>query len=185
MADYYNQCGSCDYYRFEGEYKKGYCSWYKTYYYPDETCNHYREKSMPTGCFITTMVCDILGMEDDCDSLQTLRSFRDNVMQKDSKFAKMLYQYDVVGPEIAKCLNECYKTTGDKEAVQKLYDSYIVPTCDSVKANDYDAAVKKYTSLVEMLMCCYSIDDSSIITSLEDYDFTTGGHGRCFIKNNK
>lgn len=26
-----NKCGSCKYYTYEGEYKKGYCSWYKSY----------------------------------------------------------------------------------------------------------------------------------------------------------
>ena len=47
MYYYENQCGGCVYYDYQGDNSKGYCSWYRTYYYPGETCSHQkpREKS--------------------------------------------------------------------------------------------------------------------------------------------
>lgn len=48
-----NKCGSCKYYTYEGEYKKGYCSWYKSYYYADDSCSHWEEGNISStgGCF--------------------------------------------------------------------------------------------------------------------------------------
>ena len=34
--EYQYQCGGCVYYDFQGDYKKGYCSWYRSYYYPGD-----------------------------------------------------------------------------------------------------------------------------------------------------
>ena len=33
-------CSNCKYFEYEGEYAKGYCSWYKAYYHNDDTCSH-------------------------------------------------------------------------------------------------------------------------------------------------
>ena len=38
------RCGSCIYCEWDGDpYHKGYCSWYKTYYYPEDRCEHWKE----------------------------------------------------------------------------------------------------------------------------------------------
>ena len=58
-----NKCGSCKYYTYEGEYKKGYCSWYKSYYYADDSCSHWEEGNISStgGCFLTTACCEHKG----------------------------------------------------------------------------------------------------------------------------
>lgn len=36
------RCGSCKYFEWDGcDYSKGYCAWYKTYYYPSDSCDHW------------------------------------------------------------------------------------------------------------------------------------------------
>ena len=110
---YEGHCGSCG--NFEGKdgkpynkqnpnYIKGFCNWYRAFYYPDDKCeSHYRPRggNPGGGCYITTMICDVLGKEDTCEALEVLRSFRNDVLQKDEKYAPILYEYDVVGPKIA------------------------------------------------------------------------------------
>ncbi len=181
MADYYNECGSCEYFRFEGDNRKGYCDYFGTYYYPTESCYHYKEKGVPSGCFLTTIVCKILGKEDNCSELETLRKFRDDIMQRDTEYGKMLFQYDTVGPIIAKELNEDYEKNGNGFA-QELFNFFITPTCNLIIDGDYDKAVSKYTTLTTALMDIFSIDDDKMNESIKDYDFTTGGHGKVMIK---
>lgn len=43
MADYVRKytCGTYEYYTYEGQYTKGHCSWYKTYYHHDDSCGHW------------------------------------------------------------------------------------------------------------------------------------------------
>lgn len=112
---YETQCGGCEYYDFQGDYNKGYCSWYRAYYYPGDDCSHQSPKatSSSSNCYITTIVCDKLGLEDDCSVLNTLREFRDNVMQQNFKYCKILFEYDVIGPKISEMIKN--DTDTDKE----------------------------------------------------------------------
>jgi len=87
MAKYEEQCGSCDFFKDKRGncdkpydtryYEKGYCEWHKCFYYPDDSCNHHRERGyVPSWpCYITTVVCDILGFEDDCNVLNNQRGY--------------------------------------------------------------------------------------------------------------
>ena len=55
-----------------GRFDKGYCTELKTFYYPnDKICVHFQNKETytPGGCYITTMVCDMLGYDDKCHIL--------------------------------------------------------------------------------------------------------------------
>ena len=70
--EYQYQCGGCVYYDFQGDYKKGYCSWYRSYYYPGDNCSHQKPVNATSGCYITTIVCDVLGLDDDCSLLISL-----------------------------------------------------------------------------------------------------------------
>ncbi len=36
-------CGNCEYYEYEGKDRKGHCSKYGSYFYPDDCCSKYRE----------------------------------------------------------------------------------------------------------------------------------------------
>lgn len=177
---YYDQCGNCEYYEFEGKNTKGHCSYFGCYYYPDDKCSH--QKNVKTygyegsPCYITTMMCGILGFEDNCEILNTLRSFRNDVMQKDEKYKDMLFEYDTVGPEIARNLYDEFTNNQDKELVINMFNFYIQPTALLIKENKYDEAVERYSEMTNALKDYYGLTTKEKMPS--DYDYKNGGHGK-------
>lgn len=91
MSNYVNRCGDCEYFELaSNSYEKGYCEWYKTYFYPDDnTCSHYSSRTNTSTCYITTIVCECLKFSDDCEVLKNLRTFRDEVLEQDGAVAKL------------------------------------------------------------------------------------------------
>lgn len=185
---YEGKCGSCEnfeepkgrnipYDTSNSYYVKGFCTWYRVYYYPDDSCKeHYRKRgSAQAGCYITTMVHSILGMDDKSDTMETLRSFRDNVLQKDEKYKDILYEYDTVGPQIAEKLK-----SEDKKVVKEIYSSCLVPVVELIKEKRNSEAIDKYKNMTQMLALYYDIDISKEVD--KDYDYTTGGHGKINTK---
>ena len=82
MAKYEGECGSCyylrdmdnDHHMFNGySNDKGHCIYLGNCYYPDDNaCSHHQSKDsyVPgSGCFITTIICDMLGFDDKCPIL--------------------------------------------------------------------------------------------------------------------
>lgn len=152
---------------------KGHCVRYGSYYWADDTCSKQvdRKSSGSSSCYITTVVCDILGYSDDCGVLQSLRKLRNDVMQNDEKYRKTLYDYDTVGPKIASKLQE----DKEEELAIALFNFYLVPA--SILANDgkYDEAIAKYYEMTNGLVDAFGIEKEEGIA--EDYDMKKGGHG--------
>ena len=178
---YEGKCGTCinfednngdKYDKSNAYYVKGYCTWYRCYYYPDDSCDsHYKKRdSSNNSCFITTMICNKLGFSDDCDSLNTLRGFRDNVLQKNSKYQELLYEYDTVGPKIAQYLEK-----EDVSVIHNLYHYFIEPIVSFVKDNNNKKAILKYVKMTLFLEYYYGIDEEVSVSN--NYDYTKGGHG--------
>ena len=178
------QCGSCyslrsmedDSIMFNGGCnEKGHCIVLKAVYYPDDNiCSYYqnKEKFVPGGgCFITTIVCRMLGFDNNCGVLNTLRDFRNNVMQKDKKYKGILYEYDTVGPEIAEQL----EAEGDMELVNAMYNFYIQPTARLIEEGKKEEAIARYTEMTKSLEDYYGLEFDGIVPN--DYDYTKGGHG--------
>ncbi len=178
------ECGSCYWLRdmrndsimFDGpSNEKGHCIMQKNCYYPDDTtCSYYKSKDnyVPgSGCFITTIVCDMLGFDDKCNILETLRSFRNNVMQKDSNYKDILFEYDTVGPEIAKSIID----EKDYELINGMLDFYILPTVNLIRDKKYNEAVSRYKNMTKALENYYGIPYEE--KTPVDYDYTCGGHG--------
>ena len=177
---YDGQCGSC--WNFQDPksdkpydnayYVKGFCTWYKSFYYPDDSCNHYHSRGgSPSGnCYITTILCNRLGYDDHCDELETLRNFRNSVLQKDIKYQDILYEYDVVGPEIAKELQ-----IEDIFIVKALFFRFIQPIVHLLKEDKSEEAIQKYAFMTKSLEEYYGITFD--FSKKDDYDYTKGGHG--------
>ena len=186
MAKYEDQCGSCEYfYECRGNWDKpynvndsdkGYCEWYKTTYYPDDSCNHYNKRgSYHGGCYITTIVCNILGFDDNCEVLNNLRKLRDNFMQKKEEYKNDLYEYDKIGPQISVLLYEDYKETDDDMIAKALYYNFLVPAANQVKENNYIGAIDTYKNMTSLLKNTYNIKVDK--KGLNNYDYKKGGHG--------
>jgi len=89
------------------------------------------------GCYITTAVCESLGLGDDCEILQTLRKFRDDYCGGKPG----LKAYYATAPRIVKAINarpdasECYR---------QLLRRYILPACRMIQGGFNDAAYRIY-----------------------------------------
>ena len=162
---------------------KGYCTRNNYWCYPtDGNCYYYdgpekrEESSSWSLCYITTLVCNRLGLDDNCDVLNTLRLLRGNVLQKDEKYKGILYEYDTVGPKIAEKLSD-----EDMDVISKIYDTQLKPIVGLIKLRQYDNAIKRYVDMTKGLEDFYGITYDGVVE--EDYDYSKGGHG--YIKSYK
>lgn len=153
---YEEQCGGCTFYDFQGDNSRGYCSWYGSYYYPGDSCDHQR----PRGYYIATAICEKLGFDYDCSVLNTIRFFRDNVMQKDCKYCKTLFEYDVVGPKIADMIKEDKDT--DQEMWHAIYNFYLSQTANLVQIGKHDEAVTRYSEMIIALKKHYGLKEDIV-----------------------
>ncbi len=175
---------SCSYYTFrQGDYycekKRDYVNsdTYSKYcrgYYYDE-CPIYRHEES-SGCYLTTIVCNVLRDQDDSSTLNTLRKFRDEVLQKDPKYDDVLKQYDTVGPKIARCIN----SDNDREYIASLaYFNCLLPICRCIKAKRIDEAVAGYEEMTSSFIEYYGLKEQ--YDDVVSLDGRNKGHGR-FLK---
>lgn len=119
-------------------------------------CPIYNQNSS-VGCYLTTAMCDILGFNDDCNVLETLRGFRDNYMKNNKDCTSLLEDYDNVGPMIVKCLNN---DSYNLETAKTMLDCYIAPAIEYISIGDFDAAIDVYKNMTLGLMKRYELDTS-------------------------
>ena len=113
-------------------------SYYRSYCYADYNrtdCPLYKKYGPyeSSGCFITTVTCEILGKQDNAPIMNHLRCFRDNVLQNDSKYYDILKEYDVIGPKLA----DCIRNDKDKEEMALgLYQNVLLPVADLISEKE-------------------------------------------------
>lgn len=147
--DYDGQCGSCREYSFEGDNSKGYCRYYRDYYYPDNSCSHWDERgsSGSSGCFITTACCKHKGLSDDCHELETMRSFRDGYLKKKKYGTELIQCYYNDAPQIVEKLEQ----NPDRESIyNKLYEE-IVSIVHLIETEKPEEAIISYLFMVYKL----------------------------------
>ena len=113
---------------YESDYKK--CKYFKEYY---------------GISYITTAICDTLGLEKNNLFLHSINTFRYK-LEQDPKMYKQLEIYDIVGPIIANKIN------GDKKIALELFNDSIIPVCNDLFKNDYYSALLKYTNMTKKLI---------------------------------
>lgn len=163
----------------EAEYYK-YC---RDYNYNE--CPIYR-KEESSGCFITTVCCQILGLNDHDLLLNDFRNFRDNILQKSEKYYDTLKEYDVIGPVIA---NKILQDKERKKLAVGIYQNALKPIHQSIQQKDYDKAVEKYYVMTLMLIQYYHLKHSYNKIKEENYHYedfvpNLAGHGRKKVKKN-
>lgn len=159
-------CGECKFLdlKDKNRYDDYYCV-IKHRYFPisDSTCSSFEYRSVKTSspismggyCYITTAVCQILGYEDNCEYLNTLRNFRDNFMKKEVDCFTMLEEYKIIGPQIVKEL------TMDKHRdikAHQILTKYIIPAVADIKNGKYDEAILQYVIMTNSLINNYHIE---------------------------
>jgi len=148
MSDYILEgtCGACKEFEFEGNDKKGYCRWYKQYFWDRDSCSHYegRETSGGGGCFLTSACCRYKGLPDDCAELTALRAFRDGYLMQSEEGKQLVEEYYRIAPAI---VEEIDKRT-DKDAIYERIYSAIRNIMAVVEQGEKDEAVRLYRSMV-------------------------------------
>ena len=160
----------CDYLDYSGSFFSGgyYCQkkgQYLDKYTVDTYCDNslkYREckyfkGSSQGSCYLTTAMCDILGFEDDCKVLNTLRCFRDANMKTNEEYKPLLEDYDVIGPILS---DKMYDDENCKDVAKTMLKFYIKPAIEAINDNNTKVAIKIYEDMTLDLMDHYEVDKS-------------------------
>lgn len=132
-----------------------------------------------SGCYLTTMLCNILKMDDNNIYLETMRTFRNDILQKNEKYKKLLVEYDIIGPKIANTLNN----DPLKEKIANMYFfNYILIIKSFIDNKKYDEAIKNYIEMTNKLKNFYGITEYNVsIEQINNADINKSGHGK-YIK---
>lgn len=170
------------------QYGNLYC---KNYY---ESCPRYQSINgyQSGGCFITTVTCEILDKKDDDKVMNGLRKFRDDVLQKDEKYAEILQNYDVVGPIIANKLKE---DENKEKIAETVYESVLTPIAALVEDGEDEKAVEAYYQMTLLFINYYGlltpynyIAEHDFGYKKGEFDQKTAGHGtksKKYVKEQK
>lgn len=133
-----------------------------------------------SGCFITTIVCNILGNPDNNITLNKLRDFRDNILQKNKKYLGLLITYDIVGPIIS---NNLIKDENKYQVATNLYNLGIKKVVEFIDNNNYDKAIDLYKDMTQLLIDGYNIKMPHINEECtRDVSIDQLGHGKKYVK---
>ena len=173
MSDY---CGQCVYFDTNQKELLGnryYCT--KTCKYKEvneQSCYNFIVKPdggyKPAGCFITTMICEMLGYDDDCDLLTKIRLIRENYLKKTDEGRLLLQEYDIIGPVLSNKLSSeslLYSLL--------LTQKYLLPCYELINDNKFKEATNVYINMVTELKnkFSYALDNANLdynMHSLED-----------------
>ena len=127
--------------------------------------NDTREKESgeytPAGCMMTTLCVTILGMADDCESMQAFRELRESYLKQDQNLHYILLNYDKYSPLISAKLLEDYKK--DKEAsiafAKDLKRRYLDYAATCIYSGKYEQATLVLTTLLSILKSKYNLEE--------------------------
>ena len=191
-------CGSCTYLDLsDGNcYGKYYCNkkW-ERHLATDTACSSYTKaysrssgavknaidfsnSHTSSNCYITTILCEVLKLNDSNYYMEALRGFRNNYLQTKDDYKNLLVEYDIIGPII------CENIRCDKQKrmiAAKMFYNYINPIVSLIEDKMYNDAVIRYLMMVEKLKNFYGIDRNVTNYEIDNCDISLAGHGR-YIK---
>lgn len=101
-----------------------------------------------SGCFITTAACEIVGLDDKCWELRTLRAFRDGWMSKNTRTQNEISIYYEIAPKIVARINNLPHSDS---MWKNVYAFYILPASIFAKLKFNKAAYLFYKLMVKRL----------------------------------
>lgn len=131
------------------------------------------------GCYITTILCEILNMPDNNIFLTELREFRENYMKSSLLNILILQTYDTYGPTIAKMINN---DANKNELASHVLTRYLYPAVSCILEGEYEAAKMAYIDMTNWLCEHYGIY-FNIDTKINTSNYSNLGHGRVKTKN--
>ena len=191
-----NFCAACTYLGEEADSEgKYYCEKkYERHHASDPKCDRFCEaykrsdgarKNMYENsqnnlnskpCYLTTIMCKLIGYEDNNYYLNTLRKFRDTFMKTNSEYQQLLAIYDIIGPQVSQKLES---DPNGKEIANTFFNKYISNATMAIEANKNQSAINIYVAMTHALAEKYQIQipDSKEI-NIDEIDKTTLGHGK-------
>lgn len=105
-------------------------------------------KSKGSFCFISTVVCDYLGKDDNCAELQMLRNYRDSWLRNQPDGQKLIAEYYNQAPLLVSKLqlSQDYETH-----CQYLWDHYLNPCFKLIEDEDFDECKNLYMAMYQYL----------------------------------
>ena len=105
------------------------------------------ECTPPEGCFITTACCEVLGLDDDCFELRTLRRYRDDVIANRPGGEAAIARYYALAPLVLARLPQ-----GARAArLRAIYARSILPAALAARLGLDALAYRLYVRMVEDL----------------------------------
>ena len=105
----------------------------------DDKCNP------PEGCFITSACCDMLGLDDDCFELRTLRHYRDHVLAKRPGGLTAIARYYELAPLILAQLPEEERS----RRLLSIYARYVLPSALAASVRLNALAYRLYARMMD------------------------------------
>ncbi|MGK2921978.1 MAG: CFI-box-CTERM domain-containing protein [Methyloceanibacter sp.] len=107
------------------------------------------ECTSPEGCFITTACCDVLGLDDDCFELRTLRRYRDDVLAKQPGGAALIARYYALAPRILAQLRAA--SDNPARALLSVYARFVLPAALAARLGLNALAYRLYVRMLNEL----------------------------------
>lgn len=152
-----------------------FCEAYSRSNYSRQNMYENSRQHQSSGCYLTTAMCNILGYPDNNYYLETLRNFRDKVLQQDFKYIPLLLSYDVIGPQIT---YELEKDENKVEIATNLFNKFITASVTAIENNKINDAVNIYIAMTQSLAERYNINTNIIMLNPNEVNIKELGHGR-------
>lgn len=145
----------------------------------DSAYNYSIEHSSSSGCYLTTMICNILKFPDNNKFLNTMRDFRNNVLQNDENYKPLLVEYDIIGPKISEAISN---DPLNKLIASKYLQKFIIPIVLLIEHQKTDIAVNLYKNMTNELKTLYNINSPISNLEIDTADIKESGHGIYKVK---
>jgi hypothetical protein len=108
-----------------------------------------KEEGNSGGCFVSTACCEAMGLNDDCEELQTLRYFRDTYLLASPEGRKEVAAYYANSPRV---LCKIRSAKNSNETLRYIFHELVLPTVNLIQRKEYAAAHAHYRFFVQNLI---------------------------------
>ena len=151
-------CGSCIYMNtndYTGHKDNCYCTYRKQYYnLKDRNCSYYRYDpnkdyyDLNHRWHVVSAILKVLQSSAEALGINTLSTFRVEVLEKDRRFERALRLYDVIGPFLA---NQLIHDTNATLFSSMLVERWLKPINRQVEAGEFDEAIRQYAKMIDAM----------------------------------
>lgn len=117
----------------------------------DNACNSVE------GCFITTACCEVLGLDDDCFELRSLRRYRDHVLTRTPGGPDAIAHYYRLAPALLTRLR--VDRDGFDHTMHVVYARYVMPSALAARLRLNSLAYQLYVRMLDELCATCGVHD--------------------------